>query len=124
MKLLFDQLEYIQAMTDNYKGLRRIIQACQLKGIIKPFPYEGEEKLVYQNRFGMFAKVPVPRYIPYEKYRDQVDEENARPDVFEALLADAKMLLTASSTRIGKLASTDEEMRNTLNLPTDMLKKL
>ena len=30
-------------MNDNYRGLRRVIQACQLKGLIKPFPYEGEE---------------------------------------------------------------------------------
>ena len=54
MKLLFDQIEFYQAMNDNYKGLRRFIQACHLKGIIKPLPYEGEDKLVYENRFAPF----------------------------------------------------------------------
>ena len=50
-----------------------------------------------------------------------MDAENARGDAFDILLAEAKMLLTSSSQRIGKLASTDEEMRNTLHYPTAML---
>ena len=79
MKQLFDSLEYCSAMNDNFKGLRKFIQACQLKGIIKPFPYEGEEKLVYDNRFGLFEKSFVPRYIPYETYKQSVDNECERP---------------------------------------------
>ena len=108
-------------MNDNYKGLRRFIQACQLKGVIKPLPYEGEEALVYENRFGMFMKVPVPRFIPYEMYKEQVDSENEREGAFDLLLNEAKLLLTAASQRIGKLAATDEEMRNTFHYPTPML---
>ena len=111
-------------MDANYKGLRRVIQACQLKGLIKDFPYEGEEKLVYQNRFAPFEKTPIPRYVPFEHYKSQVEKENAEPDAFERLLSEAKQYMTAASTRIGKLASTDEDCRDTLNYPTEKLSKL
>ena len=66
-------------MHDNFKGLRRFIQACELKGVIKQFPYEGEEKMVYEARFGFFTKTPVPRYITYEQYA----EEKKHPNDFE-----------------------------------------
>ena len=59
---MFDQLDFYLAMNDNYKGLAAFMQACQIKGAIKDLPYEGEEKLVYENRFMPFTKVPVPRY--------------------------------------------------------------
>ena len=117
-------MEYVIAMNDNYRGLRRVIQACQLKGLIKPFPYEGEEKLVYENRFAPFEKTPIPRYVPYEHYKQQLDKENANPNAFEQLLTEAKLHMTAASTRIGKLAATDEECRDTLNYPTEKLSKL
>ena len=62
--------------------------------------------------------------MPFEHYKSQVEKENAGPDAFDRLLAEAKQYMTAASTRIGKLASTDEDCRDTLNYPTEKLSKL
>lgn len=121
---MFDQMDFYMAMHDNYKGLAAFMQACQIKGTIKPLPHEGGEKLVYENRFGPFAKVPVPRYIPYETYKEQLEAESSREGAFDLAMTEAKTLMTQASQRIGKLAETDEEFRNTLHYPTAMLQQL
>ena len=74
------------------------------EGAIKDLPYEGEEKLVYENRFMPFTKVPVPRYIPYETYKEQQDQERSRENAFDLALTEAKTLMAQASQRIGKLA--------------------
>ena len=45
---MIDQVDYLQAMSEVFKGLRRFTQACQLCGVIPKLPYEDEERLVYE----------------------------------------------------------------------------
>ena len=53
-----------------FKGLRRFAQACSLVGIIQKLPYDGEERLLYESRFALFEKIQLPKYVPYETYKE------------------------------------------------------
>ena len=79
---MLDQVEYLSGMAEVYKGLRRFTQACKLIGVIQPLPYEGEERLLYESRFSLFERIQLPKYVPYETYKEQIDAENASPDAF------------------------------------------
>lgn len=86
-------------------------------------PY-GEERLVYENRFRAFEDVPVPQYIPYHSYEKQLKIENEAEQSFETLLAEGVASLKAGAARLGKLATTPEDLRSTEIYSTAKLQEL
>ena len=93
-------------------------------GIIQKLPYDGEERLLYESRFSLFEKIQLPKYVPYETYKEQIEAENGSPNAFDQLLTEAKTYLTGASQRFKKLASLPEEARNERLTPVALLEKL
>lgn len=70
------------------RGMYLVCVVCFTKGAIKPFSYEGSEQEVYSTRYGLFSKVPVPRYIDFEAYKSYLLNDLERP--VDRLLEEAK----------------------------------
>lgn len=92
-RLMCDQLEFSQAMTDAYQGLYYIAVAALVRKGIKPYNWPEVDEQVFGARFKLFARVPVPKYVDYETFAGNLkhDEQNMSLD---QLLAEGKGHLT------------------------------
>lgn len=104
-------------------GMARFTSGCMKQGIIENvLEKQGIEKQVYDNRFGIFANIPFPKYIPYEGYKESsAGESQYTPnELFESskkLMADGKNILQ-------KLVATDEGSRNLKHISKEFLEKV
>ena len=84
---------------------------CMKLGLIPNiFEREGNEKQVYEQRFGIFASMQFPRYITYEEYRANLDKDMNMDQ--KELLDKAKALFIEGKNILQKLIDTDESLRN------------
>ena len=60
-------------MKDLFEGMYKFTAACTLKGVIKPLPAENSLKLIYEARFSVLEKVPVPNFISFERFKATYD---------------------------------------------------
>lgn len=119
-KLMCDQLEVCQAMTDAYQGLYFIAVAAVVKRGIKPYNWPEIDEQVFFARYKLFASVPVPRFVDYKTFISNLKHEIAEFSV-EQLINEAKGYLNVAQQRIGRLAGLDESMRNSLHWSQEKL---
>ncbi len=75
-KLICDEYEYFRAMMLVAGGMTRFLYGCLKTKIIENvIEREGVERQVYENRFGVFAHVPFPRYVTYDIYKEALENE-------------------------------------------------
>lgn len=106
-----------------YAGLTKFVCACQKLGVIpKTLETQGVEKNVYENRFGAFSSLPFPKYVSYEIFKEQTNNEMEQtiPEMMEG----CKKLFNEGKNMITRLSSTDESMRNSQHFSKESLEKL
>ena len=92
-----------------------ITLACDKRGAISKFAYPEVEQQVYNARYSIFAKIPSPRYAPYEQFVAYTQRDNEND--FDFLLREAKANFLRATQRIAKLIALDEDQRNVIMLP-------
>ena len=114
-----DESEFFQVMQDVMRGMYLVCVVCFAKGAIKPFQWEGSEQQVYLTRYGLFSKVPVPRYVDFEAYKNNFLNDLERP--VDKLIDEAKASFTLATQRLKNLIAVEEAQRNVVHYPNDML---
>ncbi len=74
-RLMCDQLEFCQAMTDAYQGLYYIAVVAVVKKGIKPYNWPEVDEQVFFARYKLFASVPVPRFVDYKTFISNLQHE-------------------------------------------------
>jgi len=111
IKLVFDQMEFSQAMSDAYSGLYYLSLASEKLGLIPKMPYEENYEAMYEIRFKFFRNIPAPNYINFDSY-ETIKETDLEFEVPE-LLKRAKDWMMSAKSRLAQMSSVPEDIRNT-----------
>ena len=66
-RLACDEFELFRCLFRAAGAMQQLFTHFEREGLIKN-AIEGVEKNVYDNRFGIFASLPFPRYKTYDEY--------------------------------------------------------
>ncbi|CDW89048.1 n-alpha-acetyltransferase auxiliary subunit [Stylonychia lemnae] len=122
-KLVYDEFEFFKAMFSINGGMTLLAAYAMKQGLVKNIiAQEGVEKQVYEQRFGVFATMQFPRYISYEEYKANL-ENDCNMDSKE-LLEKAKNLFIEGKNILQKLIQTEDTLKNDRYFNKQYLEKI
>ncbi|TNV82654.1 hypothetical protein FGO68_gene7836 [Halteria grandinella] len=123
-KLICDEYELYKALFRIVSGMEHLFFFFEREGIIvNIIDKQGVEKQVYDNRFGVLAELPFPKYKDYDEFVHERGGNLQDQDPLK-IQEQAKTALTEGKNMLARLIQTEDEMRCNTLLPKASLEQL
>lgn len=120
-RLACDEFELFRCLFKAAGAMEQLFVHFEKEGLFKNV-IEHVEKNVYDNRFGIFASLPFPRYKTFDEYQVEKRAIEAMPQA--ELLEATKQAFTEARGILSKLVATEDSQRCLALLPKAQLEQL